>query len=94
MQNRGKSGPRLNSKPLRGPFAAFVKERRNQMGLTQKELADLCGLSLDFIKDVEQGKIHLRLERLMTLLDSMGAKVTVELKVVDQSLPFDELEPG
>ena len=89
---RGKSGPRLNRKSAPGPFADFVKVRRSEMGLTQKELADVTGLSLDFIKDVERGSLRLRLEKLMTLLDAMGAEVKVLRSTPDQSTPFQDLE--
>ncbi|MCH2448559.1 MAG: helix-turn-helix domain-containing protein [Gracilimonas sp.] len=33
----------------------FVKTRRNQLGLTQKDLAERAGVSLRFIRDLEQG---------------------------------------
>lgn len=34
----------------------FVKSRREQLGLTQQELADRAGVGLRFVRDLEQGK--------------------------------------
>jgi DNA-binding SARP family transcriptional activator len=41
------------------PFAAILQARRVQAGLTQKSLADIAGLSLGAIHDLEQGRRRL-----------------------------------
>ncbi|MEX2601518.1 MAG: helix-turn-helix domain-containing protein [Balneolaceae bacterium] len=41
----------------------FVKSRRDQLGLTQKELAERAGVGLRFVRDLEQGKESLRLDK-------------------------------
>lgn len=33
-----------------------IKERREQLGITQKELADKIGISQSFLCDIEQGR--------------------------------------
>jgi len=56
------------------PFAAFLKAERKRTGLTQKELAFRSGLGLRFIRDVEQGKESLRLDKLNQVLALFGHK--------------------
>ena len=41
----------------------FVKERRKALGLTQSDLADRAGVGLRFVRELEQGKETLRLDK-------------------------------
>ena len=41
----------------------FVKKRRKQLGLTQVDLAERAGVGLRFVRDLEQGKQTLRLDK-------------------------------
>lgn len=50
----------------------FVKERRKLLGLTQKELAEKAGVGLRFIRDLEQGKESLRLDKVNQVLKLFG----------------------
>ena len=50
----------------------FVKGRRKQHGMTQPELADRAGVGLRFIRDLEQGKPSLRLDKVNQVLDLFG----------------------
>ncbi len=56
----------------RGIFSAYVKHERTRAGLTQEELAEKSGLGLRFIRDVEQGKKSIRLDKLNQLLALFG----------------------
>ncbi|MCH8549823.1 MAG: helix-turn-helix transcriptional regulator [Balneolaceae bacterium] len=53
----------------------FVKNRREQLGLTQKELADRAGVGLRFVRDLEQGKETLRLDKVNQILVLFGHKM-------------------
>ncbi|MCH2451195.1 MAG: helix-turn-helix transcriptional regulator [Gracilimonas sp.] len=53
----------------------FVKTRRNQLGLTQKDLADRAGVGLRFIRDLEQGKESLQLDKVNQVLVLFGHKM-------------------
>ncbi|OKL40535.1 helix-turn-helix transcriptional regulator [Pontibacter flavimaris] len=53
----------------------FVKERRKQANLTQPELAVKAGVGLRFIRDLEQGKETLRLDKLNQVLQLFGHQV-------------------
>jgi y4mF family transcriptional regulator len=53
----------------------FVKTRREQLGLTQQELADRAGVGLRFVRDMEQGKESLRLDKVNQVLSLFGHKM-------------------
>jgi len=53
-------------------LVAFVKHRRKQLGLTQVDLADRAGVGLRFIRDLEQGKQTLRMDKVNQVLSLFG----------------------
>jgi len=53
----------------------FIKEKRKQMNLTQEELALRAGVGLRFIRDMEQGKESLRLDKVNQVLLLFGHKM-------------------
>ncbi|ARS36016.1 helix-turn-helix transcriptional regulator [Pontibacter actiniarum] len=53
----------------------FVKERRKQASLTQPELAVKAGVGLRFIRDLEQGKETLRLDKVNQVLQLFGHQI-------------------
>ena len=57
------------------PLIEFVKERRRAMGLTQRELADRAGVGLRFIRELEQGKSSLRLDKINQVLAMFGHRM-------------------
>ena len=46
----------------------FVKERRKLLGLTQVELSEKAGVGLRFVRELEQGKETLRLDKVNDVL--------------------------
>ena len=58
-------------------IASFVKERRKQLKLTQTELAMRAGVGLRFVRELEQGKSTLRLDKVNQVLALCGAEVGV-----------------
>lgn len=50
----------------------FVKNRRKLLGLTQEELAEKAGVGLRFIRDLEQGKETLRMDKVNQVLALFG----------------------
>ncbi len=56
-----------------------VKALRKQYGLTQEELSYKSGVGLRFIRDLEQGKNSLRMDKVNTVLAMFGK----ELGMVD-----------
>ncbi|MBR1677460.1 MAG: helix-turn-helix transcriptional regulator [Clostridia bacterium] len=55
----------------------FIKQNRKELGLTQEEFAMRAGLGLRFVRELEQGKKTLRLDKVNQALAVFGAKVTV-----------------
>lgn len=53
----------------------FIKEKRGAVRLTQPELAEKAGVGLRFIRDLEQGKETLRLDKVNQVLKLFGYEV-------------------
>ncbi|WP_373497525.1 type II toxin-antitoxin system Y4mF family antitoxin [Aquiflexum sp.] len=53
-------------------LAKFVKEKRNAVKLTQLELAQKSGVGLRFLRDLEQGKKTLRMDKVNQVLSMFG----------------------
>ena len=49
-------------------IAAFIKENRRAAGLTQEEFAARSGLGLRFIRELEQGKETVRMDKVTAAL--------------------------
>lgn len=47
------------------------KQRREAMGLTQEELSEKTGLSINYISTIERGASFPRCQRLITLLNAL-----------------------
>jgi y4mF family transcriptional regulator len=56
-------------------LSEFVKEKRNSAKLTQPELAEKAGVGLRFIRDLEQGKETIRLDKVNQVLQLFGYQV-------------------
>lgn len=53
-------------------IAEFVRDRRKALGMTQPELAEKAGTGLRFIRDLEQGKKTLRMDKVNQVLALFG----------------------
>lgn len=53
-------------------FSELVKEKRKLVKLTQPELAEKAGVGLRFIRELEQGKKTLRLDKVNQVLQLFG----------------------
>lgn len=62
-------------------LAGFIKEKRKQLGLTQPELAERAGVGLRFIRELEQGKPSLRLDKVNQVLALFGSQMGVIKKL-------------
>ena len=56
-------------------IAAFVKEMRKKFNLTQVDLADKSGVGLRFVRELEQGKQTLRMDKINQVLRLFGRQV-------------------
>ncbi|MFM9403107.1 type II toxin-antitoxin system Y4mF family antitoxin [Myroides odoratimimus] len=55
----------------------IVKQKRKELKLTQEDLALNAGVGLRFVRDLEQGKKTLRLDKVNDVLALFGKKVGV-----------------
>jgi HTH-type transcriptional regulator / antitoxin HipB len=53
-------------------FAVALRARRRHLGLTQEDAADLAGVSVRFVHELEAGKGTVRLATLLRLLHALG----------------------
>jgi len=56
-------------------LSTFVKEKRRQFGLTQKDLSEKSGVGLRFVRELEQGKNSLRMDKVNQVLALFGAQL-------------------
>ncbi len=61
-------------------LSATVKMLRKQYNLTQEELSLKSGLGLRFVRDLEQGKESLRLDKVNQLLDFFNYEMVATSK--------------
>ena len=53
-------------------IAQYVKSQRKQLGLTQEEFAMRSGLGLRFVRELEQGKETVRMDKVNQALAMFG----------------------
>lgn len=53
-------------------FGDFIKKERKRAGLTQEEFAMRSGLGLRFVRELEQGKETVRLDKVNQALAMFG----------------------
>ncbi len=58
----------------------IVKSTRKKLGVTQRSLALTSGTGLRFIIELEHGKPSCQLEKVLTVLKTLGIKLTIEGK--------------
>ena len=67
-------------------IAKFIKEKRKECGLTQEEFAIRSGLGLRFVRELEQGKETVRMDKVNQALQMFGMEVVpgkMEKKIED-----------
>ncbi len=63
----------------------FIKDRRKLLGITQEELAEKAGVGLRFIRELEQGKESMRMDKVNQVLSLFGhALIPVNEKEIEQ----------
>ncbi|MFA6846198.1 MAG: helix-turn-helix transcriptional regulator [Sphaerochaetaceae bacterium] len=58
------------------PIGTYLRGERKKAGLTQQEFALRSGLGLRFIRDLEQGKTTVRLDKVNQALAMFGSRAT------------------
>ena len=55
----------------------IIKKYRKRFNLSQTELADLAGVSLNYVSQLEKGKPKLQLDKLLDILQALGLELTL-----------------
>ncbi|MGO4807509.1 type II toxin-antitoxin system Y4mF family antitoxin [Arthrobacter sp. 2MCAF15] len=61
-------------------LAAEVRGRRGALRLSQRDLAELAGVSERFVRFVEQGKRTVQLDSLLALLGTLGLELRIQTR--------------
>lgn len=56
-------------------LSKYVKDMHKQYNLTQVELSEKSGVGLRFVRELEQGKQTLRLDKVNQILNLFGSEV-------------------
>ena len=57
---------------MKSLLSATLKTLRKEYGLTQEDLALKCGVGLNFVRQLEQGKPTLRMDKVNQMLAMFG----------------------
>ncbi len=58
-------------------ISAYVKSMRKRYSMSQLELSQKSGVGLRFVRDLEQGKATLRLDKINMVLDLFNGQIVV-----------------
>lgn len=64
-------------------IAAFIKYNREKQKFTQEQLAEMSGVGIHFIRDLEQGRSALRLDKVNQVLKMFGHRLSVSSDKID-----------
>lgn len=62
-----------------------IQQSRMQQGFSQRELANILGISQKWVWEMEQGKPGLLMDRLFVILEKTGVTLSAEFEVKDAS---------
>ncbi len=57
---------------VKNELAQFVKQKRKRLNLTQIELAEKAGIGLRLLREIEQGKKSMRMDKVNQVLALFG----------------------
>jgi len=65
-------------------IAQFIRNKRKKAHLTQKEFAYMSGLGLRFVRELEQGKLTLKMDKVLIALNMFKSTLTVREETDDE----------
>lgn len=60
--------------PATTVIAQYIKEMRQKHRLTQQDLSEKAGVGLRFVRELEQGKLTLRLDKVNQVFELFGTE--------------------
>lgn len=67
-------------------LSSFIRFQRKKLGITQEELATKAGVGIRFIRELEQGKESLQLDKVEQVLHLFGFQLSPNKQQID---PYD-----
>ena len=68
-------------------LSQYVKQMRKEYSLTQVELSEKSGVGLRFVRELEQGKQSMRMDKVNQVLNLFGAELgPVPMSKTDENL--------
>jgi transcriptional regulator with XRE-family HTH domain len=61
----------------------IIQERRGYLNLTQKDVAEMAGITFKSISEIELGLRNPSLNTLKSILDVLGLELTVQVKLMN-----------
>ena len=61
-------------------FREVIKARRKVLGISQQDLAEMSGISLPTVKDIERGLANPSLSTISKLLDVLGMEIVYRVR--------------
>jgi y4mF family transcriptional regulator len=69
---------------MKNKLSEFVKLKRKKLKLTQTELAEKAGVGLRFLREIEQGKKTMRMDKVNQVLALFGYELGPEKKLLGE----------
>ena len=63
---------------MKTELGLLVAKERKKLGYNQKEFCDRVGVSLSFLRSLEQGKKTLRMDKVQEVLDFLGFELKAQ----------------
>ena len=61
-------------------IGVIVRKKRTELGLTQPQLADMCGCGTRFISELENGKPTMQIGKVLETLHVLGLDVAISAR--------------
>jgi y4mF family transcriptional regulator len=58
-------------------IGSLVKRKRTELGMTQSQLADICGSGTRFISELENGKPTMQVGKVLDMLHVLGLNIII-----------------
>jgi y4mF family transcriptional regulator len=62
-------------------LSTLIKQKRKQHGMTQEELSSKSGIGLRLVREIEQGKTSMRMDKVNQLLALFGMELVPGRKI-------------
>lgn len=75
--------------PASTVIAQYIKEMRKKHRLTQQDLSEKAGVGLRFVRELEQGKLTLRLDKVNQVFELFGTEcgpVPMKREALDKNI--------